>query len=213
MKQAAARRSVSRGFRRAVEAVAIGASAGGVDALLALLSGLPASYALPIVVVLHQAEDRDSLLSDLFANRAALRVREAADKETLAPGTLYFAPPGYHLLLESDRSFSLSCDAPEHYSRPSIDVLFESAADALGAGLAAVLLTGANEDGASGLARVGRLGGLTVVQDPDEARSPEMPRAALALRAPDYVLVLEDIHTLLANLEPLSCPPSCPSTF
>ena len=182
MKQAAARRSVSRGFRRAVEAVAIGASAGGVDALLALLSGLPASYALPIVVVLHQAEDRDSLLSDLFANRAALRVREAADKEPLAPGTLYFAPPGYHLLLESDRSFSLSCDAPEHYSRPSIDVLFELAADALGAGLAAVLLTSANEDGAAGLARVGRLGGLTVVQDRDEAQNPEMPRAGLACR-------------------------------
>lgn len=204
------RRSLPPAFRHAARAVAIGASAGGVDALLALLPGLPSSYALPIVVVLHQADDRTSLLSEVFAARTALRVREAADKAPLAPGTLYFAPPGYHLLLEADCSFSLSCDAPEHYSRPSIDVLFESAADALGAGLAAVLLTGANEDGAAGLAHVGRLGGLTVVQDPDEARSPEMPRAALALRAPDFMLALPDIQALIANLEPLPCPPFCP---
>ena len=204
------RRSLPPDFRHAARAVAIGASAGGMDALLALLPGLPASYALPIVVVLHLANDRSSLLSDVFAQRTALRVQEAADKEPLAPGTVYFAPPGYHLLLESDRSFSLSCDAPMHFSRPSIDVLFESAADALGVGLAAVLLTGASEDGAAGLAHVGRAGGLTVVQDPDEARHPEMPRAALALRAPDYVLALPGIQALIANLEPLQCPLSRP---
>ena len=122
----------------------------------------------------------------------------------MAPGTLYIAPPGYHLLLEADRSFSLSCDAPEHFSRPSIDVLMESAADALGPRLAAVLLTGANHDGAAGMAKVGRLGGLTVVQDPDEALFPEMPRAALALRAPDFVLPLQQIQAFLAGLHPLS---------
>ena len=207
------RRSLLPDFRHAARAVAIGASAGGMDALLTLLPGLPASYALPIIVVLHQADNRNSLLSPVFAARTALRVREAADKESLAPGTLYFAPPGYHLLLEADRTFSLSCDAPVHFSRPAIDVLFESAADALGAGLAAVLLTGANEDGAAGLAHVGRAGGLTVVQDPDEARHPEMPRAALALRAPDYVLALPGIQALIANLEPLQCPLSRPQTF
>lgn len=203
MKQPGPRHLLPPGYRHAVEAVVIGASAGGVDALLRVLPGLPASYGVPLIVVLHLRHDRNSLLSEVLANHTALRVREAADKEPMAPGTLYIAPPGYHLLLEADRSFSLSCDAPEHFSRPSIDVLLESAADALGTGLAAVLLTGANEDGAAGLAHVGRAGGLTVVQDPDEARHPEMPRAALALRAPDYVLALPGIQALIANLEPL----------
>ena len=199
----ASQHEVAPGFQRAVAAVAIGASAGGVEALLALLPSLPPGFGPPVIVVLHQAEDRDSLLADLFASRARLAVRQAADKEMLAPGTIYFAPPGYHLLLEADRSFSLSCDAPEHFSRPSIDVLFDSAADALGPGLAAVLLTGANQDGAAGLAHAGRQGGLTVVQEPDEASSREMPLAALALRAPDFVLPLQGIRQLLACLQPL----------
>ena len=193
-------RAVPAGFDRAVRAIAVGASAGGVEALLAILSALPASFAIPIVVVLHQAEDRDSVLADVFAGRSKLPVRQAADKEAMAAGTLYFAPPGYHLLLEADCSFSLSCDAPEHFSRPSIDVFFESAADALRSGLAAVLLTGANADGAAGLARAGRLGGLTVVQEPMEASNPEMPQAALALHSPDFVLPLRDIHRLIAQL-------------
>ncbi|RZJ25397.1 MAG: chemotaxis protein CheB [Haliea sp.] len=199
----ASRHTIAQGFDRSVRAIAIGASAGGVEALLAILSGLPASFAIPIVVVLHQAEDRDSVLAAVFAGRTRLPVRQAADKEPMVAGTLYFAPPGYHLLLEADLSFSLSCDAPEHFSRPSIDVFFESAADALHSGLAAVLLTGANEDGAAGLAHAARLGGLTVVQEPLEASSPQMPRAALALHTPDFVLPLRDIHQLIARLRSL----------
>lgn len=196
-------RSIPPGFDRAVRAIAIGASAGGVEALLTILSGLPTSFKVPIVVVLHQSEDRDSVLAEVFAGRTRLRTLQASDKQALEPGCLYFAPPGYHLLLEADRSFSLSCDAPVHFSRPSIDVFFESAADALRARLAAVLLTGANEDGAAGTARVARLGGLTVVQDPAEASSPEMPQAALDAHTPDFVLPLRDIHTLIAQLRAL----------
>ena len=203
MRQSGARRSLPLRYRHAVEAVVLGASAGGVDALLQVLSGLPASYGVPLIVALHLRHDRNSLLVDVFASRTALRVREAADKEPMTPGTLYIAPPGYHLLLEADRSFSLNCDPPEHFSRPSIDVLLESAADALGPRLAAVLLTGANHDGAAGMAEVGRLGGLTVIQDPDEAQFPEMPRAALALRVPDFVLPLQQIQAFLAGLHPL----------
>ena len=206
---AATRTSLAEGTRHAAKAVVIGASAGGVDALLQVLTGLPKGYKLPVVVVLHLPEDRQSLLSEVFGHRMAIPVREATDKQPLDEGTLYFAPAGYHLLLESDCSFSLSCDAPEFFSRPSINVLLESAADALGDGTCGILLTGANEDGARGMARIGAAGGLTVVQDPQEAQCPDMPRAALALRPPDYVLPLKDIHTLIANLEPLPClPPS-----
>lgn len=210
MTSRATRHTVPRHFRHAAQAVAIGASAGGVDALLQLLAPLPASFALPVIAVLHQTEDRESLLASVFGQRCALRVQEAADKSVLEPGTLYFAPPGYHLLLEADCSFSLSCDRPEHFSRPSIDVLLDSATDALGPALVAILLTGANDDGAAGIARARAQGALTVVQDPQDAQWPEMPRAALALCEPAFVLNLKDIHRLMTHLEPLACPrPSC----
>ena len=188
-----------------VKAVVIGASAGGVDALMALLPGLPASFGLPLVVVLHLSESHHSQLAEIFQRRMSLAVREAADKETLAPGTLYFAPPGYHLLVETDRSLSLSCEAQVHFSRPSIDVLMESAADAYGPNLAGILLTGANADGARGLDKIGRLGGLTVVQDPSEARMPVMPQAAISLRQPDLILDLKSIHSLLLEMGKNSC--------
>ncbi|MES2976045.1 MAG: chemotaxis protein CheB [Pseudomonadota bacterium] len=198
------RRTLPPGFTRTAAAIAIGASAGGVEALLQLLSGLPAGYPLPVVVVVHLADDRGSLLSEVFSYRLALPVREAGDKDAIQPGTVYFAPSGYHLLVEKDFSLSLSCDPREHFSRPSIDVLMDSAADAWGPALAGILLTGANEDGAAGLARVGRAGGLTVVQDPAEAQSPTMPRAAIKLQNPDFVLPLRDIKTLIAQLSPES---------
>ncbi|WP_337057443.1 chemotaxis protein CheB [Pseudomonas sp. USHLN015] len=184
------------------DAVVVGASAGGVEALLTVFSGLPAGYGLPLVCVLHLPESRDSLLADLFGRRLALRVKEAQDKEDLRPGTLYFAPPGYHLSIESDHSFSLSREEPLHYSRPSIDVLFESAADSYQERLAGVLLTGANQDGAAGLAAIKRAGGLSIVQDPAEAQVPTMPEAALASHVPDYILPLRGIRALLAQLDP-----------
>jgi two-component system chemotaxis response regulator CheB len=193
-------RQLPANFSRACSALVIGASAGGVEALLQLLAGLPRSFELPVIVVLHMSEDRSSLLSEVFSYRLAVPVREAADKLPVEPGTVYFAPAGYHLLVEADESFSLSCDAREHYSRPSIDVLMDSAADVWGDRLAAVVLTGANQDGAAGLARVGMAGGLTVVQDPSEAQSAVMPQSAIDRQAPDYVLPLQQIKHLIAQL-------------
>ena len=140
-------------------------------------------------------------LADVFKQRLDMVVREAADKETIAPATLYFAGSGYHLSIEMDRSFSLSCEEPVNYSRPSIDVLMESASDAYGPQLAGVLLTGANFDGAAGLARIRQRGGLTAVQDPAEAQVATMPQAAIRKRKPNLILPLEGIQRLLIELD------------
>jgi len=185
---------------RRIEAVVIGASAGGFEALFAVLKGLPASYPMPLVVVLHLPETHESRLAELFGYRLSLQVREARDKETLEAGVLYFAPSGYHLSIETDRSFSLSCEDRVSYARPSIDVLFASAADAYGKSLAAVLLTGANYDGAAGLAGIRIAGGLTVVQDPSTAEVATMPEAAIRRMTPDLILPLAEIHSLLCKL-------------
>ncbi|MES2184920.1 MAG: chemotaxis protein CheB [Pseudomonadota bacterium] len=192
-----------------VEAVAIGASAGGVKALLQLFDGLPAHFRLPLFVVLHMPEDRNSGLSELFAQRLRMVVREAADKMPVEPATLYFAPPGYHLQVEAERCFSLSCEAPVMFSRPSIDILFESAAYAYGRALAGILLTGASEDGAVGLATIAALGGFTAVQDPAEAQIATMPQAAIGLHPPDRVLPLEQLQRMLVELNDLSPAPPC----
>ncbi|KAF2395053.1 chemotaxis protein CheB [Pseudomonas sp. NPDC087342] len=188
-----------------VEAIVIGASAGGVEALLNILSPLREGFVLPIIVVLHLPDERRSQLAEVFARRVALPVLEAVDKTLVEAGTLYFAAPGYHLSVEQDRSFSLSLEDRVHYSRPSIDFLFESAADAYGSALAAVLLTGANRDGASGLAQVKHRGGFTVVQDPDEAQVSTMPQAALDLHQPDHILPIRGIGRLLVELERIAC--------
>lgn len=186
---------------RTTKAVVIGASAGGVKALLEVLPVLPRGYRLPIIVVLHVRSGRQNQLVDVFQQRVAVPVREASDKEDIIPGTLYFAPAGYHLLIESDHSFSLSCDAPLHFARPAIDFTMESAADVYGASLVGILLTGANDDGAAGMAAIGRAGGMTVVQDPDEAEIDVMPLEAIRARQPDLVLPLETIKQLLLKLE------------
>ena len=188
-----------------IEAIVIGASAGGVDALLNILTPLREGFGLPIVVVLHLPDERRSHLAEVFARRVALPVLEASDKCRIEAGTLYFATPGYHLSVEQDRSFSLSLEDRVHYSRPAIDYLFESAADAYGPKLAAVLLTGANRDGAHGLAQVKRRGGLTVVQDPDEAQVATMPQAALDIHQPDHILTIRGIGRLLVELEQIAC--------
>ncbi|SFF63780.1 CheB methylesterase [Duganella sp. CF458] len=186
---------------RTTEAVVIGASAGGVNALMQVLPALPRGYRLPIVVVLHVRSGRHNQLVDVFQQRLQIPVSEAGDKDELIPGTLYFAPAGYHLLLEDERSFALSCDAPVHFARPAIDITMETAADVFGANLAGILLTGANNDGAQGLAAIGRAGGLTLVQDPEEANVGVMPLEAIRLRQPDLVLPLEKIKQLLLMLE------------
>lgn len=190
---------------QALEAVVVGASAGGVEALLRIFAGLGADYRLPIITVLHMPDDRRSQLAEVFQQRLAIRVKEVDDKESLQGGTLYFAASGYHLLIEQDRTFSLSREEPLHFSRPSIDILFETAADVFGAGLLGVLLTGANEDGAQGMATIKRMGGLTVVQDPQDAQVPTMPQAALNLHPADFVLPLPGIQALLAELNRSPC--------
>jgi two-component system chemotaxis response regulator CheB len=187
--------------RPRIEAILVGASAGGVEALLKVFGQLPKGFGVPILVVLHLPDERDSQLAHIFSHRLAVPVEEARDKQCIVPGTLYVAPAGYHLSVEADRSLSLSLEEPVHHSRPSIDVLFESAADAYGPSLLAVVLTGANGDGAKGLARVSELGGITVVQDPDEAQVSTMPEAALALHEPDHILTLQGIGQFLAGLE------------
>ncbi|MBC7602256.1 MAG: chemotaxis protein CheB [Ramlibacter sp.] len=188
-------------FSYRASTVVIGASAGGVEALLTLLPGLPADYPLAIVAVLHLPEDRESVLAKVFSSRCAMRVVEAVDKQALEPGTIHFAPPGYHLLIEGGGTFALSCDAPVRFSRPSIDVLLDSAADAMGDKLVAVLLTGTNEDGARGMAYAAKGGALTIVQDPNDAQICDMPAAAIRLQKPTYILALKDILTLMKKLE------------
>ena len=192
--------AVAAAAARSIEAVVIGASAGGFEALLAILKGLPATYPMPLVAVLHLPEHHESRLAELFGYRLSLEVREARDKESLAPGILYFAPSGYHLSIENDGSFSLSCEDRVSYARPSIDVLFASAADAYGKSLAGILLTGANYDGAAGLAGMQVAGGLTIVQDPASAEVPTMPEAAIRRMTPDLILPLAEIHSLLCRL-------------
>lgn len=185
---------------RHVSAVVVGASAGGIDALFRLFdrAGAPASAA--IVTVLHLPEGHDSRLVDVLAARLGPHVQEAQHGAPLLPGQHYVAPPGYHLLVEQDRTFSLSCDPPVLFSRPSIDVLMESCADALGPDLAGVVLTGASEDGARGLAAIKAAGGLAYVQSPTEAAYATMPLAAIAAAQPDAVLPLEQLRTLLLEL-------------
>lgn len=160
-------------------AVVIGASAGGVQALSWILTALPPQFACPILIVLHVPQRNDNPLVDLLRARCLLEVKEAEDKEMLQHGTVYFAPPGYHMLIEKDLSIALSSDEPVNFSRPAIDVLFETAADALGQDVTAIILTGANHDGARGLRAIGAAGGMTIVQDPSTAEMPTMPLAAL----------------------------------
>ncbi|MFJ2386905.1 chemotaxis protein CheB [Pseudomonas koreensis] len=188
-----------------VEAIVVGASAGGVEALLSLLGPLRQGYVLPIIVVLHLPEERRSHLAEVFSRRLMLPVEEATDKQDIMPGTVYFATPGYHLSVEQDRSLSLSLEDRVHHSRPAIDYLFESAADVYGESLAAVLLTGANHDGARGLKQVKQRGGLTIVQDPNDAQVATMPLAALKLQQPDHVLPIHGIGRLLVELERIAC--------
>ncbi|WP_417660733.1 chemotaxis protein CheB [Pseudomonas sp.] len=184
-----------------IEALVVGASAGGVSALLTIFSGLPANFRLPIAVVIHLPDNRQSSLAEVMSKRLGLPAKEAENLEPLQAGTLYFAAPSYHLSVEADHSFSYSREEPVYFSRPSIDFLFESAADAYGSSLAGILLTGANQDGAAGLTAIKRLGGFTVVQDPQDAQVPTMPLAALALHQPDVIADLAEIRALLVEME------------
>lgn len=176
-----------------LEALVIGASAGGVSALQTVLGSLPGSLQSPVFVVLHVPKDRPSGIPELLAGYCALPVLEADDKQPVRPGHVYFAPPDYHLLVENRGAMALSMDEPVLFSRPSIDVLFESAAAVYGRGLLAILLTGASSDGSEGVAAVRAAGGKAWIQCPVEAASPIMPNAALAHAGADAVLRLGEM--------------------
>jgi len=180
-------------------AVVVGASAGAIEALATILPGLSEEYGAPIIIVVHVPAHKKSLLAELFKAKCALKVVEAEDKEPIIGGTIYFAPPGYHLLVETNKTLSLSHDDPVFYSRPSVDVLFESAADAYGPKLVGIVLTGANQDGAKGLKAVADAGGRAIVQNPAEAYASAMPEAAIAACPTAQVLTLEEIAAYLQD--------------
>jgi two-component system, chemotaxis family, protein-glutamate methylesterase/glutaminase len=183
-----------------VRGIVIGASAGGIEALTVVLPALPGTLRAAVFVVIHLPPDQPSLLVDIFKPRCAVAVREAQDKDVAEAGCLYFAPPDYHLLVEPGPQIALSADAPVHFSRPSIDALFESAADVYGDGLLAIVLTGASEDGADGLAAVHAAGGQTLVQDPAGAVASAMPSFAIAHVPGTPVLPLDGMAALLRGL-------------
>jgi two-component system chemotaxis response regulator CheB len=178
----------------------MGASAGGLHALSRCLAPLPASFPLPLLVAQHIHPETGTAYADLLQARCRLRIREAEDKEYLEAGVVYLAPPDYHLLVDSREILALSIDEKVNFSRPSIDVLFESASDVFGPALVGILLTGANHDGAHGLRFIKVRGGTTVVQDPATAEYDAMPRFALAETAVDFVLPLDEIGPFLLSV-------------
>jgi two-component system chemotaxis response regulator CheB len=178
----------------------IGTSAGGVEALSVLLPALPVGLPAAVLVVLHLPRERPSMLVDIFMPKCRLPVREAEDKEPIERGVVYFAPPDYHLLVDAGPRIALSTDEPLNFSRPSIDVLFESAADIYGRRLLGIILTGASHDGARGLETVHRAGGVTMVQQPEDALVSLMAESALQRSPVDHVLSLEQIADSLRAL-------------
>jgi len=185
---------------RDIAAIAIGASTGGVEALTRLLPALPGDLAASVFVVLHLPRERASLLPEIFAPRCRVPVRDVHDKDPILGGTIYFAPPDYHLLIDEGPQLALSMDDPVEFSRPSVSVLFETAAAVYRERLLALQLTGAGSDGAGGMQAVHAAGGITVVQQPDDARMPQMPQSALDRISADYVLTLEQIMNLFEAL-------------
>ena len=180
--------------------VVVGLSAGGVDLLLELLPRLPADFPVPVVVCLHAGPDTTPDLARMLDERSAVTVKEAQDKEHVRDRTVYLAPGGYHLLVERDGTFALSLDEPVRFARPSVDVLFDSAAHAFRERTLAVVLTGANDDGAEGARRVKAAGGTIVVQEPSTAQADEMPKAALDAVVPDHRVEPAALPALLVRL-------------
>lgn len=185
--------------------IVIGASLGGTTALREILRGLAANFPLPIAVVLHRHRDSDGALLDVLRKDCRIPLREACDKDRVEPGVT-LAPSDYHLMIDGGH-YSLSVDEPVQFARPSIDVLFESAADACAERTIAVILTGANQDGARGAAKIRERGGTVIVQDPATAESPTMPAAAIELAGADHIVPLQEIAGLLERLAAARPPP------
>jgi two-component system chemotaxis response regulator CheB len=180
--------------------VAIGGSAGSLHVILHILAHLRTDLDIPVVIVLHRKNDSDSSLSQLMAFRTNLPVKEADDKEAILPGNVYLAPADYHLLIEMDKNFSLDDSEKINFSRPSIDVTFETVAEAYGEGATAILLSGANADGVEGMALIKSLKGTIVVQDPSTAQVPYMPQQAIYAMPIDHILTVEQLPGFINQL-------------
>ncbi|MGE5339887.1 MAG: chemotaxis protein CheB [Candidatus Omnitrophota bacterium] len=182
------------------ECIAIGVSAGAMHALSLILSSLSADFFLPIIIIQHISPQSDNYTTRYLDSISKIPVKEIDEKERIRPGIVYTAPPNYHVLVEDDKTFSLSVEDRVNFARPSIDILFESAADVFGNRLIGIILTGANSDGSRGLKRIKEEGGLTIVQDPETAEVDGMPRAALEMTRVDFILKLEEIGPLMIQL-------------
>jgi two-component system chemotaxis response regulator CheB len=184
---------------RKAELLVIGGSAGSLEAILQLLPALPETKSFAIVLVMHRRTG-ESVLTELLSDKTTWQVKEAEEKEPVLPGTIYIAPADYHLLIEQDKTLSLDYSEKVHYSRPSIDVTFETAADVYGASLVALLLSGANQDGTQGLKKIKAKGGYVMVQDPVEAAVPYMPQFAVERVGVDEVLPVKDVPRSIQRL-------------
>ena len=183
------------------EAIVIGVSSGGMNAMKLIFFLLPKGFNTPIIIVQHIGAHSDNQLIKLLNDKSNLSIKEADEKEKIVPGKVYLAPPNYHLMIERDKTFSLTVDERVNFARPSIDVLFESAAGAYKNKLIGVILTGSSSDGTAGLKKIKEYGGLTIAQDPKTAESAYMPASAIAAIKPDYILSLEDIIKLLIKID------------
>ena len=180
--------------------VAIGGSAGSLEVILAIVQGLPKSPGVAIIIIVHRKNDLESILGNLLSYKTHLPVREVEDKDPILPDQVYIAPPDYHLLIEDEHTFSLDSSEKINFSRPSIDVTFESVAETFGERTIAILLSGANSDGASGLLKIRQSGGYTIVQNPATADIGYMPQQAISLGAAQYVLDAEELVAVLNRL-------------
>ncbi len=183
------------------QAIVIGVSSGGMNALKIISSTLPVHFNLPIIIVQHLSAHSDSHWIKLLNEKSRLNVKEADEKEKIEKGNIYIAPPNYHLLIEKDKTFSLTIDERVNFARPSIDVLFESAAEAYKNKLIGIVLTGSNSDGTKGIKRIKDCGGLAIIQDPNTADSEYMPKSAIAAIKPDYIVSLDEIVELLIKID------------
>ena len=183
------------------QAIVIGVSSGGLNVMKTIFSVLPENFSIPFIIVQHVSPHSENLWIELLNKKSLLEIKEADEKEKIESGKVYIAPSNYHLMIENDKTFSLTIDERVNYARPSIDVLFESAAEAYQNKLIGVVLTGSNNDGAYGLKKIKESGGLTIVQDPDTAESFYMPASAIAATIPDFILPLEEIIQLLIELD------------
>jgi len=180
--------------------IVIGTSAGGLFALSVILEKLPSGYPVPLVVVQHRSKDQKGVLEEVLQIKCKISIKQADEKEKIEGGFVYIAPPDYHLLVETDKTFSLSSDEHVHFSRPSIDVLFETAAMVFKETLIGIILTGANDDGAAGIVAVKKYGGLTIAQNPGEAQFAFMPEASIETKAVQYIWPLAEIKNFLLKI-------------